>query len=153
MQDELGYFYFHDRTGDTFRWRGENVSTSEVESVVSKILHLRDVAVYGVEIKNVEGKAGMAAIVDPDGHVDLEELAHSLAKALAPYAKPVFLRITDSLDTTGTFKLQKVRLRKEGFDPKLVGNDKLYYMNNKSGKYERLDKTAYDKILSGAVRF
>ena len=78
--------------GDTFRWKGENVSTAEVESVISKILHLRDVVVFGVNIPGTEGKAGMAAISDPENQIDLDDLLDNLKKSLPPYARPVFIR-------------------------------------------------------------
>ena len=78
--------------GDTFRWKGENVSTAEVESVISKILNLRDVVVFGVNIPGTEGKAGMAAISDPDNQVDLESLLDHMKKSLPGYARPIFIR-------------------------------------------------------------
>jgi solute carrier family 27 fatty acid transporter 1/4 len=101
VMDEFGYFYFRDRTGDTYRWRGENVSTSEVEGVLSTILDHKDCVVYGVEVPNVEGRAGMAAILDPEDDLDLEILAKGMVKALAPYARPVFIRVVRKLDSTG----------------------------------------------------
>lgn len=51
VSDELGYLYFRDRTGDTFRWRGENVSTSEVEAAISGVADQRDAVVYGVLVR------------------------------------------------------------------------------------------------------
>jgi solute carrier family 27 fatty acid transporter 1/4 len=101
--DEFGYFYFRDRTGDTFRWRGENVSTSEVEGVLSHILDHKDCVVYGVEVPGCEGRAGMAAIHDPDDDVDLDALAKGMKKALAAFARPVFVRKVRQLDTTGSY--------------------------------------------------
>lgn len=79
-------------SGDTFRWKGENVSTAEVESVISKILGLRDVVAYGVSIPGTDGKAGMAAISDPENHVDLDYLLEHLKKSLPAYARPIFIR-------------------------------------------------------------
>ena len=83
--------------GDTFRWKGENVSTAEVESVISKILGLRDVVVYGVNVPGTEGKAGMASIVDPENQVDLDELYENLKKSLPSYARPCFIRKTSEV--------------------------------------------------------
>ena len=101
VQDKFGYFYFKDRQGDTFRWKGENVSTAEVENVVSKACGLRDAAVYGVGIPGTDGKAGMAAIVDPDNSLDLNILAEKLSTELPAYARPMFLRILKQIDMTG----------------------------------------------------
>ncbi|XP_048450627.1 long-chain fatty acid transport protein 1-like, partial [Rhincodon typus] len=100
VMDELGYMYFKDRSGDTFRWRGENVSTTEVEGCLSHLLNMTDVAVYGVEVPGIEGKAGMAAIADPDNKIDPDLFYQDLIKVLPPYARPVFLRILPVVDTT-----------------------------------------------------
>lgn len=151
VRDELGYIYFHDRTGDTFRWRGENVSTAEVESVMSKVLGLRDVVVYGVMVPGTEGRAGMAAIVDPDNRVDLAALVHSLKKLLPSYACPMFLRIVHNVDLTGTFKLQKNKLRKEGFDIGVI-EDQLFYFDSKEKMYLALDEIKYEQIIRGEIR-
>ena len=150
--DELGYVYFHDRLGDTFRWRGENVSTSEVEGVMANALGLNSVVVYGVEIPGCEGRAGMAAIEDPDDVMDVRFVSRKLPEVLPPYARPVFLRVTNSVDTTGTFKFQKTRFRKEGFDLALV-QDKIYYFDSKLGEYSALTKEIYRKFVDGQMRF
>jgi solute carrier family 27 fatty acid transporter 1/4 len=100
--DSFGYFYFCDRLGDTFRWRGENVSTIEVENVISRCLSSREVVVYGVEGPGQEGKAGMAAINCQPDAVDLKVLATRLMIELPHYAKPVFLRFVQELEHTGT---------------------------------------------------
>jgi len=151
VKDEYGYIYFHDRTGDTFRWRGENVSTAEVESVMSKVLGLRDVVVYGVMVPGTEGRAGMAAIVDPDYKVDLVTLAGSLKKLLPSYACPMFLRIVHRVDLTGTFKLQKSKLRNEGFDIGVI-EDQLFYFDGKEKMYLVLDESKYEQIIRGEIR-
>ncbi|XP_037297680.1 long-chain fatty acid transport protein 4 [Manduca sexta] len=152
VADELGYLYFRDRTGDTFRWRGENVSTTEVEAVVSRFADQRDAVVYGVLVPNSEGRAGMCGIVDVDGTLDLDKVYEDLAKNLPAYARPVFMRIMNSVDMTGTFKMKKTDLQKEGFDPSLVKNDKLYYLDLKQGRYQPLGPEEYKKILSGDIR-
>lgn len=103
--DEYGYFYFKDRTGDTFRWKGENCSTAEVEAVVSNVCGLKDAVVYGVEVPGADGRAGMAAILDPDGMVDLDALATGVSKALPTYARPLFVRIVKQMDMTGTLSI------------------------------------------------
>uniref|UniRef100_U3IWN5 long-chain-fatty-acid--CoA ligase n=1 Tax=Anas platyrhynchos platyrhynchos TaxID=8840 RepID=U3IWN5_ANAPP len=148
VMDELGYMYFKDRSGDTFRWRGENVSTTEVEGMLSHILNQTDVAVYGVEVPGVEGKAGMAAIADPKTKVNPNVLYQELQKVLPPYARPIFLRLLPQVDTTGTFKIQKTRLQREGFDPHQT-SDRLYFLDLKLGKYVPLDECLYERICSG----
>ncbi|KAF5913708.1 hypothetical protein HPG69_017484 [Diceros bicornis minor] len=129
VMDELGYMYFRDRSGDTFRWRGENVSTTEVEGV--------------------EGRAGMAAIADPHGQLSPDALYQELQKVLAPYARPIFLRLLPQVDTTGTFKIQKTRLQHEGFDPRQTA-DRLFFLDLKQGHYLPLDQGVYTRICSGA---
>ena len=152
VTDEYGYVYFVDRIGDTFRWQGENVSTAEVEAMMSKLLGLRDVVVYGVRVPGTEGRAGMAAIVDPDNAgIDLSALIQGLKEQLPRYARPIFLRIVDSVTVTGTFKLQKNTLREEGFNVGAV-QDKLFYYDAKVGKYLVLDEDKYAKINSGKIR-
>jgi len=104
--DEYGYMYFCDRLGDTYRWRGENVATIEVENIISKHLSSAEVVVYGVEIPGQEGKAGMAAITK--SHLnDIQKLSHCLDNDLASYAKPMFIRLVDELEHTGTYLLFK----------------------------------------------
>ncbi|KAK6194722.1 hypothetical protein SNE40_000300 [Patella caerulea] len=151
VMDELGYMYFRDRTGDTFRWRGENVSTSEVEGILHKILKLQDATCYGVEIPGNEGKAGMAAIVDENNSVDLKGLYQAFQKSLPPYARPVFIRITKTVATTGTFKLKKTDLKKDGFNPSLI-KDPVFYMNSKLGQYEQITPQIYDDICNNRIR-
>ena len=99
--DELGWLYFKDRAGDTLRWKGENVSTPEVESIVSSILGLLDVAVYGVEIPGTDGRAAMVAIPDPGRAVDMEQFHQAVETLLPSFARPQFVRLVDKLETTG----------------------------------------------------
>ncbi|NWI15875.1 S27A4 protein, partial [Crypturellus soui] len=148
VMDQYGYMYFRDRTGDTFRWKGENVSTTEVEGTLSRILNLTDVVVYGVEIPGTEGKAGMAAIADPENSCDLASFAAELRKALPTYAQPIFLRFLHEVSKTSTFKFQKVELRKQGFDPALV-QDRLYFLDSRQGRYLPLDQETFERIQSG----
>nr|XP_055126895.1 long-chain fatty acid transport protein 4 isoform X2 [Symphalangus syndactylus] len=148
VMDELGYLYFRDRTGDTFRWKGENVSTTEVEGTLSRLLDMADVAVYGVEVPGTEGRAGMAAVASPTGNCDLERFAQVLEKELPLYARPIFLRLLRELHKTGTYKFQKTELRKEGFDPAIV-KDPLFYLDARKGRYVPLDQEAYSRIQAG----
>ncbi|KAG7208409.1 hypothetical protein KM043_014641 [Ampulex compressa] len=150
VQDEYGYFYFKDRIGDTFRWKGENVATAEVESIISQITNQMDAIVYGVEIPGMEGRAGMAAIGDPQGLLDLKEFAKELEAALPSYARPIFLRIAKEIEITSTFKLRKVDLQKEGFDPGKI-QDKMYLRHGSKGFVE-LTEDLYREILSGSIK-
>ncbi|XP_017773069.1 PREDICTED: long-chain fatty acid transport protein 4-like [Nicrophorus vespilloides] len=150
VADELGNLFFKDRTGDTFRWKGENVSTSEVEAVLSNLAAYKDVVVYGVEIRGQEGRAGMAAILDPEGTLEFRGLADGIKKGLPSYARPIFIRTLTKLDMTGTYKLKKVDLQKEGFDPKAI-TDNIYYLDN-SGQYQHLTPEVYAKINDGSIR-
>ncbi|XP_055908772.1 long-chain fatty acid transport protein 4 isoform X2 [Eupeodes corollae] len=151
MADERGYLFFMDRTGDTFRWKGENVSTGEVEAQVSNVAGYKDTVVYGVSIPHTEGRAGMAAIYDPERSVDLDTFAEELKKLLPTYARPQFLRFLTKVDLTGTFKLRKVDLQKEGFNPSTIA-DSLYYQTPK-GRYEPLTAEIYEKINKAEIRF
>ena len=151
-KDEYGNVYFQDRTGDTYRWRGENVSTAEVESIISKALGMCDVVVYGVDVPGTEGKAGMVTIADPQEQVDVGTLADKLESVLPSYARPVFVRIVQAVQMTGTFKFQKNQLKEEGFDINVV-KDRLYYLDSLSKSYLILDNNAYCKIVDGKMRY
>ena len=153
VRDAEGYYYFHDRTGDTFRWKSENVSTNEVEGVMSKIVQLTDVCVYAVSVPGYEGKAGMACILDPREQVDVSDLPQRLERVLPKYAHPQFLRLSGRLDVTSTFKFQKVRLRKEGYDPAACDEDRLFYFDRKEGKYLPLHGEQYKAIAEGTITF
>ncbi|XP_056135952.1 LOW QUALITY PROTEIN: long-chain fatty acid transport protein 1-like [Lampris incognitus] len=150
VMDEYGYVYFKDRCGDTFRWRGENVSTTEVEAILSGLLGHTDVAVYGVAVPGVEGKAGMAAIADVGEQFDRFTFLTAVQKSLPPYARPIFLRLLPQLDTTGTFKIQKMRLKMEGYDPH-HSNEQLFFLNSRAGCYEVLTEELYRSIIKGGV--
>jgi fatty-acyl-CoA synthase len=150
-RDAEGYFYFVDRIGDTFRWKGENVSTTEVAETISLFTGIREANVYGVEVPGHEGRAGMAAIVCDD-NLNLADLHCYLAAHLADYARPLFLRIRSEVDTTATFKQRKVVLVKEGFDPGNI-SDTLFFDDPRVHAYVRLDSALYQEIVSGEVRF
>ena len=112
---------FVDRLGDTFRWKGENVSTTEVENMVCEYHKIAEAVVYGVEIPNTNGRAGMAAITLVDGEElnedDLSAMVNVFKKCLPSYAIPVFLRVQAKVETTGTFKYQKNKLKEDAFNP------------------------------------
>lgn len=149
VMDELGYFFFKDRTGDTFRWKGENVATTEVEGVISNVVNLNDAVVYGVEIPHTDGKCGMVAIVDTQHILNLQDLAAGLKKNLPAYACPLFVRILKDMPLTGTFKLKKVELQKEGYDITKI-KDAIYFY--KSGEFIPLTEEIFNGINSGKVR-
>lgn len=149
-KDEKGYFYFVDRIGDTFRWKGENVATSEVAQAIGAFPGVTHANVYGVSIPNTEGRAGMAAlVVEPD--VDLRALRSYLSSCLPTYALPVFLRIQDQIDVTGTFKYSKTELVHQGYDPLSI-KDAVYFNSPDSQSFVRLDKAQYDRIQRGEIR-
>jgi fatty-acyl-CoA synthase len=150
-KDRAGYFYFVDRIGDTFRWKGENVSTTEVEAAIATCPGVAEVVVYGVAIPATDGRAGMAAIVIRDGF-DIAGLHDHLAERLPDYARPMFLRILSEIAVTGTFKPQKQALARDGYDPSVV-DDALYVSDRISGAFVRLDPALYRRIQNGELRF
>jgi fatty-acyl-CoA synthase len=149
-QDELGYFYFVDRIGDTFRWKGENVATSEVSEAITVFPGIREANVYGVRIPGAEGRVGMAALV-ADEELDLDGLSRHVNRQLPAYARPVFLRIKSDIDATSTFKQRKLDLVKEGFDPG-PGDDPIYFLHPELQAYVPLDPVLRGQISEGKVR-
>jgi fatty-acyl-CoA synthase len=113
--DSSGFIYFVDRIGDTFRWKGENVSTNEVADALSRCACVQEANVYGVQLPNADGRIGMAAIVFGDGGPDWQQLAQHVKKELPSYAIPYFVRPLSAQDITGTFKHRKVELVRDGW--------------------------------------
>ncbi|HTV33814.1 MAG TPA: long-chain-acyl-CoA synthetase [Methylocella sp.] len=149
-KDARGFYFFIDRVGDSFRWKGENVATSEVAHVLSDFPGIVDATVYGVEIKGHDGRAGMAAI-SVDDRFDLILFKRHLAERLPEYAQPIFLRICESLYVTETFKHKKSLLMAQGFDPgKTV--DRIFFAEPSRREYVRLNEAMYQAILSGAYK-
>ena len=149
-QDTHGYFYFVDRIGDTFRWKGENVSTMEVAEAISHFPGAAEVNVYGVPVPGTDGKAGMAAITPGEGF-ELKGLRAFLARKLPPYAQPLFIRIQPQIETTGTLKYRKIDMVREGFDPRAVEQDMFFAAPDES-VYVPLTQDLHDKICSGGMR-
>jgi len=149
-QDQQGFFYFVDRVGDTFRWKGENVATGEVNDALLRCPGVIEASTYGVTVPGADGRAGMAALVI-DEEFDLEAFAEQLAHRLPAYALPVALRICTALDATETFKQKKQQLIQDGFDPAVV-HDPLYVRDNRTGSYRPLDAELYACIAAGDVR-
>ncbi|XP_073914662.1 long-chain fatty acid transport protein 5 isoform X2 [Castor canadensis] len=148
--DHEGFFYFRDRLGDTFRWKGENVSTREVEGVLSLLDFLQEVNVYGVSVPGCEGKVGMAAVqLVPGQTFDGQKLYQHVRTWLPAYAVPRFVRIQDTLEITNTFKLMKSRLVREGFDVGII-NDPLYILDNQAQAFQRLTADTYQAVCEGA---
>ena len=148
-QDRGGYFYFVDRIGDTFRWKGENVSTHEVADALGAVPGVKEASVYGVAVPHAEGRAGMAAIVTGDDF-DLGVLSARIGQALPAYAQPLFLRLTAALAVTGTFKPRKMGLVADGFDPAKVPGP-LYFHDRAQG-FIPLTPELYARIQSGEER-
>jgi fatty-acyl-CoA synthase len=148
--DEAGFFHFVDRVGDTFRWKGENVATSEVNEAVLQCPGVVDAATYGVEIPGADGRAGVSAIVVDDGF-DVNALHGHLSRRLPAYACPVAIRISTALEATETFKQKKHQSSREGIDPRRIV-DPLFYREPKTGAYLPLDAAGYARILDGSIR-
>ncbi len=145
--DEDDYFFFVDRVGDTFRWKSENVSTAEVETVLSGYEGPSVVNVYGVAIPGTEGRAGMVALTYPENTAFDPMGFYAYARDhLASYAVPVFVRLTDAAEMTSTFKLKKVQLQREGYDPAAVNDDPLFVADPEAGTYVPLTRQALDRL-------
>jgi fatty-acyl-CoA synthase len=149
-RDALGYYFFVDRIGDTFRWKGENVATSEVAEAISVYPGIKEANVYGVKVPGTDGRAGMAALVT-ESALDLAKFKEHLGKNLPAYARPIFLRMQGEIEITGTFKHRKVELVKEGYDPRAV-KDPLFFLDPVTGNYVALTPELYDRILAGEIR-
>ncbi len=148
--DAGGFYYFIDRIGDTFRWKGENVSTSEVAAAIETFQGIKDVDVYGVSVPGTEGAVGMAAIV-ADNVLDLQEFHRHLARTLPHYARPLFVRVTDRITATSTFKHKKSDLKREGYDPSASG-DPIYFDDPQQRAFVPLDRALFARIQSSGVR-
>jgi fatty-acyl-CoA synthase len=148
-RDSSGYFYFVDRLGDTFRWKGENVSTTEVAATILACPGVIEAAVYGVPVPGAEGRAGMAAIVAASSF-DLAILWRHLSECLPDYARPLFLRVCREIAATETLKPKKQDLAREGFDPAL--SDPLYFNDRRGGVFVALAPTLHRRIVGGKAR-
>ena len=148
-KDEKGFFYFVDRVGDTFRWKGENVSTSEVSEAIGAFPGVKHSNVYGVAIPGAEGRIGMAALV-ADGTLDLSAFRSHLTSLLPSYARPAFLRIREDVELTGTFKYSKTDLVRQGYDPAAT-SDAIYFDSPESKSFVPLDQFLFDRIQAGQI--
>jgi fatty-acyl-CoA synthase len=148
--DAGGFYYFIDRIGDTFRWKGENVATSEVAATLTAFPGIAEASVYGVTVPGAEGAAGMAALVT-ERPLDFAGLRRHLVRELPPYARPLFLRLRGSLDITSTFKQRKDGLVRDGFDPTAT-EDAIYFDDPETKTYIPLDTALFTRIGAGDVR-
>ncbi|MNI11545.1 Long-chain-fatty-acid--CoA ligase FadD17 [compost metagenome] len=151
----FGHAQFVDRLGDTFRWKGENVSTTEVENILLKHPHISEAVAYGVEIRNTNGRAGMAAITPAESlaTLDFSELLAFVRQQMPAYAVPLFLRVKVKMETTGTFKYQKTRLKDEAFDPCRTGDDPIYAWLPGTDTYVQVTEQVLTDIQGGKHRY
>ncbi|KAJ7994590.1 hypothetical protein DPEC_G00251050 [Dallia pectoralis] len=147
--DHDNFIYFQDRVGDTFRWKGENVATTEVTDTLTLIDFVQEANVYGVQVPGNEGRIGMAAITVKEGqHFDGTKTFSHVASNLPAYARPRFIRIQNAVEVTSTFKQMKMKLVEEGFDPACV-TDPLYILQDREQSYMLLTGQVYSSIVSG----
>jgi fatty-acyl-CoA synthase len=147
--DADGYFYFIDRIGDTFRWKGENVSTNEVSERLLGMPGVLEANVYGVEVPGAEGRAGMAGlVVGPE--FDIKAFGDEVARELPPFSQPLFVRLLPAIETTGTFKPRKMDMVADGFDPAKVKGP-LFFHNPKRG-YIKVTKGVFEKLQGELIK-
>lgn len=151
----FGHAQFVDRLGDTYRWKGENVSTTEVENLLLQHPHISEAVAYGVEVRNTNGRAGMAAITPAESlaTLDFAELLAFARQRMPAYAVPLFLRVKVKMETTGTFKYQKTRLKNEGFDPCQTGDDPIYAWLPGTQTYVQVTDEILADIHQGKYRY
>ena len=149
---EHGYVSFQDRLGDTFRWKGENVSTNEVAAVLTHADVVREANVYGVTVPGCDGRAGMAAIVatEASGRLDTEALSSFVAENLPRYSRPLFVRVQREMKVTASFKYVKTHLKEQGFDPAATEGDALYFLDG--DRYVPLTPALHQEIVDGKKR-
>jgi len=154
MRDQgFNHAQFVDRLGDTYRWKGENVSTTEVENCLNTISQVLDVVVYGVEIPNTNGRAGMASVtINSDDAFDAGAFHRYVVESLPAFAVPVFVRVSQEMEKTGTFKYKKTDLKKNGFDLSLV-KEPVWVKLPGGGSYQLMDAEIESAIRAGDFRF
>ncbi|XP_030623277.1 long-chain fatty acid transport protein 6 isoform X2 [Chanos chanos] len=148
-EDQDGFICFRDRVGDTFRWKGENVATTEVTEILGLVDFIQEANVYGVEILGSEGRAGMAAVtVRPEYSFDGKKLFEHVCRELPTYARPLFIRLQECMEMTSTFKQQKFRLVESGFNPATI-TDPIFFLDYTTKCYIPLTDSIYQSILNG----
>jgi fatty-acyl-CoA synthase len=148
--DAQGYFYFVDRIGDTYRWKGENIATSEVAEALCAFPGVKHANVYGVAIPDTDGRAGMAMLV-PDGELNLAALRTHLIQRLPDYARPLFLRVRTEMDVTTTFKYTKNEFVRQGYDPAATA-DAIYLDDSRRQAFVRVDEVLFNDLKAGRIR-
>ncbi|XP_077173808.1 long-chain fatty acid transport protein 2 [Paroedura picta] len=150
LVDRENFIYFHDRVGDTFRWKGENVATTEVADILGLLESIQEVNVYGVSVPGHEGRIGMASVRLKDGcEFDGGRVYRHVVDFLPTYARPHFVRIQDAIEITGTFKYRKVQLAEEGFNPEVI-KDTMYFLEDKEKSYIPLTMDIYNSICNNS---
>ena len=149
-RDARGFFTFAGRIGDSFRWKGENVSALEVTQVIAAFPGVCEALVYGVAVPNADGRAGMAAL-SIDSTFDFKAFKTYLDGSLPRYAQPLFLRIVDRLELTSTFRPKKADFSSQGPDPSTV-DDPLYFNDEESGAFVKLDACLYEAIVANRIK-
>ncbi|MBN3290112.1 S27A2 synthetase, partial [Polypterus senegalus] len=150
--DRDNFIYFQDRIGDTFRWKGENVATSEVESILILVDCIAEANVYGVLVPGHEGRTGMASVKLKEGkQFNAGDFFTTVAHHLPTYARPRFIRIQNSIEVTGTLKQLKVKLSKEGFNMDTI-RDQLYFLDDKAKTYVPMTRSIYEAIINKEMR-
>ncbi|KGL76971.1 Very long-chain acyl-CoA synthetase, partial [Tinamus guttatus] len=150
--DNDNFIYFHDRIGDTFRWKGENVSTTEVADILGLIDYVQEVIVYGVSVPGYEGRIGMACIrLKENCEFNGENTYRHVHAHLPNYARPRFIRIKSAIELTATFKYRKVQLMDEGFNPAVI-KDCLYILDEKENTYVQMTQAIYNSVKNHHFR-
>ncbi|XP_076589165.1 long-chain fatty acid transport protein 2 [Chaetodon auriga] len=150
--DHENFVYFQDRVGDTFRWKGENVATSEVADILTMAHCILEANVYGVKVEGHEGRVGMAAVILREGEdFDCLDTYKKVVNYLPAYARPRFIRIQPCLEMTGTFKMKKVRLVEEGFNPAHI-KDPLYFLDPEKKMYVPLTEEIHRAVACREIK-
>ena len=147
------HYQFVDRVGDTFRWKSENVSTNEVAEILNAYDQVNMANVYGVKVPKSEGRAGMVAFNCALDDFNWDDFSSFVSNKLPTYAQPIFVRIIEELETTGTFKLKKNDLREEAYHLDKVKGNQIFIKKPGQNSYAPLDRDYYEIIESGEAGF
>ncbi|XP_056428569.1 long-chain fatty acid transport protein 2-like [Hyla sarda] len=152
MMDKEGFIFFQDRVGDTFRWKGENVATTEIENLMLILDFIEDANAFGVPVPDHEGRIGMVSLKLKEGKsFDGDKIFKQVTEYLPNYARPRFVRIQDSIQVTATYKQYKMDLVKDGFNPFCV-KDPLYILDDTFRTYRPMDRQLYNDILEKRIK-